>query len=287
MAGIYFLGIKKSTIKKTPPFKYLFDWRDKRIYQNILTAAKQKFLLQQISKTEKGISYPLNGKTLQVVFREFPSSDLTVFNQVFLHNCYLPIIQKMEEHIDTSLPLRVIDAGANVGYSCLYFKAYFPQSEIVAIEPEAGNSAQLEKNLSLNHFQLKQLVKGALWHKPAFLKVVRDFRDNREAAFTVEETASSDIRGFSFDEILETHHWSELDLVKIDIEGSERFLFDTEEKADAILNKTKFLAIEIHDEFNIRSTIYDHLKRNGFSYFEFDDLTLAINQKKLNKDVRH
>jgi len=58
-------------------------------------------------------------------------------------------------------------------------------------------------------------------------------------------------------------------------------LFDTNEKADAILQRTKFLAIEIHDEFHIRSTIYDHLKRNGFSYFEFDDLTLAINHKKI------
>ena len=142
---------------------------------------------------------------------------------------------------------------------------------------------QLQKNVSINDYQLKQLVKGALWYNNAFLEVVRDFRDNREAAFTVQETKKqTSLRGYSFAEVLEQQGWEKADLVKVDIEGGERFLFDTNEKADAILQKTRFLAIEIHDEFNIRSTIYDHLQRKGFDYFEFDDLTLAINKNKLS-----
>lgn len=281
MSGLYFFGVKKSTIKKLPPFKYLFDWRDRNIYENVLSAVKKNYEVIE-SGDEKMVTYPLNNKIIKATFRKFPSSDLAVFNQVFLHKCYHPIVQKLLEYTDSSSPVKMIDAGANVGYACLYFKTFFPQADIVAIEPDENNSRQLEKNLSANQYSLVELIKGGLWHRASWLEVVRDFRDNREAAFTVKEiSVNTNIRGYGFLEILERQRWEEVDLVKIDIEGSERFLFNTVEKADAILSRTKFLAIEIHDEFNIRHVIYEHLKRNGFDYFEFDDLTLAINHKKI------
>ena len=282
MSGLYFLGIKKSTIKKTPPFKYLFDWRDKQIYQKLINQIRTAHPLQELSSKEGSISYPVNNKDLTLYFRKFPASDIGVFNQVFLHHCYLPIINKVRESIPASAEIKIIDAGANVGYSCVYFKTWFPEAQIVAIEPEESNPRQLKKNMEINGLELNELVRGALWNKSAYLEVVRDFRDNREASFTVKEaTKPTSIKGYGFEEILSSKGWEEIDLAKIDIEGSEGFLFDTNVNADAILSKTKFLAIEIHDEFNIRPVIYEHLKRNGFSYFEFDDLTLAINLKKL------
>ncbi len=284
MSGLYFLGLKKSTIKKTPPFKYWFEWRDKKVYNEVLDEIKNKFEVRPVSKTEFLILYPLQNKVLKVTCRKFPSSDLSVFKQVFLENCYLPIVEKMLEHTPAAAAIRVVDAGSNVGYSCMYFKSFFPSASIIAIEPEQTNRTQLVKNLAANNFELATLIDGGLWHRPAFLEVERNFRDNREAAFTVKETqVPTGIKGFGFEEILTAENWDTADLVKIDIEGSERFLFDTPAKADGILTKTKFLAIEIHDEFEIRPTIYDHLTRNGFDYFEFDDLTLAINQKMINK----
>jgi FkbM family methyltransferase len=282
MAGLYFFGIKKSTIKKLPPFKYLFDWRDRKVYDKLLNAIRQEYEVEAVSSNESIINYSNNNKRFKVYFRHFPSSDISVFNQVLQSNCYLPIIQKLAEHFDASDPVRIVDAGGNVGYADIFFKSYFPNAQIVTIEPEAGNAKQLEKNMSANGFQLKELVQGGLWYRTTYLEVARDFRDNREAAFTVKETdRATGIKGFGFEEILQRQGWEGADFVKIDIEGSERFLFDTEEKADAILQKTKFLAIEIHDEFNIRTMIYEHLKRNGFSFFEFDDLTLGINNKNI------
>jgi FkbM family methyltransferase len=279
MSSLYFLGIKKSTIKKRQPFKYLFDLRDKRNYQKILAPLQSK--IEDISSVEAIIEHSLNEKTLKLLFRKFPCSDLNVFNQVFILQSYKWIIQQMLLFYSANATVKIIDAGANVGYSAIYFQAFFNQAEIVTIEPEKGNSLQLEKNFSINNFHLKRMVKGALWNKQTLLEVTRDFRDNREAAFTVQETNSPyGIPGYSFNEILENENWKEADLLKLDIEGGERFLFDTVEKANQILQKIKFLAIEIHDEFNIRETIYAHLQRNGFDYVEFDDLTLAINKNK-------
>jgi FkbM family methyltransferase len=281
MSGLYFLGIKKSTIKKIPPFKYLFDWRDRRQYRAVLADLSAKHQVKEVSEGEMVLQMQVNGRSLGLEFRKFPASDLSVLNQVFEHACYHPIVKKMREHYNGSEKLRIIDAGANVGYSCVYFLSYFPSSSVVAIEPEEGNAKQLEKNMARNQFDPARLVRGALWHRKAFLEVVRDFRDNRESAFTVQEVqGSAGIPGYSFGELLAAQGWESADLVKIDIEGGERFLFDTEANADAILKKTKYLAIEIHDEFNIRETIYAHLKRNHFTYFEFDDLTLAVSQNQ-------
>ncbi len=281
MSGLYFLGIKKSAIKKWPLVKNYFERRDRKVYQSLLGAIGRDYRIEVVSGKESSFLYQFKGKEFRIYFRHFPSSDISVFNQVFTLGCYRPIMEKLLETLDSDQPLRIIDAGGNVGYADLFFKAYFPKAEIVTIEPEEGNCQQLEKNMKDNGYQLKELVRGGLWHRTANLEVVRDFRDNREAAFTVRESAAAtDIKGYGFREILEKQGWEEADFVKIDIEGSERFLFDTNEKADAILTRTKFLAIEIHDEFNIREQIYAHLERNGFSYFEYDDLTLAVNEKK-------
>lgn len=281
MSGLYFLGIKKSAIKKWPLVKNYFERRDRKVYQSLLGEIGRDYRIEVVSGKESSFLYQFKGKEFRIYFRHFPSSDISVFNQVFTLGCYRPIMEKLQETLDSDQPLRIIDAGGNVGYADLFFKAYFPKAEIVTIEPEEGNCQQLEKNMKDNGYQLKELVKGGLWHRTANLEVVRDFRDNREAAFTVRESAAAtDIKGYGFREILEKQGWEEADFVKIDIEGSERFLFDTNEKADAILTRTKFLAIEIHDEFNIREQIYAHLERNGFSYFEYDDLTLAVNEKK-------
>ena len=281
MSGLYFLGIKKSKIKKTPPFKYLFDWRDKKNYQHLLQDCKGE--IEDVSPAEAILNHIVNEKSLKLIFRKFPSSDLSVLHQVFHLDCYGPIVKKITEYFPSNSPLRIIDAGGNVGYSSIYFKIFFPFAEIITIEPDERNLRQLEKNILINNIWLKDLVKGALWFRPAFLEVLRDFRDNRDASIIVQETRNkTTLQGFGFDEILKKNNWDQADLVKIDIEGGERFLFDTEEKADNILKKTNFLAIEIHDEFNIRSAIYRHLDRNGFEYFESGDLTLATNKNKVS-----
>jgi FkbM family methyltransferase len=279
MSSLYFLGIRKSTIKKIPPFKFLFDYRDRQVHSRVLAELAKKYKITSTGAGEMVVEYPLNGKQLSLHVRDFPSSDLSVLNQVYEHKAYAPIIEKMKSCMSPDSTLKVIDAGANVGFSVLYFSAFFPNAQIVAVEPEKSNIQRLKKNVAANNVKLARLIEGALWNKQAFLEVVRDFRDNREASFTVRETSKSELQGYGFNQILSEQGWTSVDLVKIDIEGGERFLFDTEQKADEILTRTKFLAIEIHDEFNIRDTIYRHLQRNGFEYFEYDDLTLAINPK--------
>jgi hypothetical protein len=49
------------------------------------------------------------------------------------------------------------------------------------------------------------------------------------------------------------------------------------------LSITEILAIEIHDEFNIREEIFDVLRAHGFLLFNSNETTIALNESILNK----
>lgn len=80
------------------------------------------------------------------------------------------------------------------------------------------------------------------------------------------------------------HNWDIVDVLKIDIEGAERFVFESLETI-MFLKFVKILIIEIHDEFNIRYFIYDQLRDNGFLIYNFGETTLAVNLKYISKEV--
>jgi FkbM family methyltransferase len=280
MSNLKIFNIKKSAIKKWFPFRQLLDLRDKRIYKKKYSLLKHKFSIQSINDNELILNYREHTASAKLSFRPFPFSDLSVLFQVFSMQCYAPLLPYLKEYFSPDATMRIIDAGANVGYATIFFYLHFPKSHIIAIEPESKNVEQFEKNLRLNIFSGQvTILESALWPRPAYLRITRDFRDNREAAFTVEEIENNEkLEGITFQTILKNQNWNLIDLFKIDIEGSERFLFHDREIADELLRKTKFLAIEIHDEYKIRGTIYAALKRNNFMTFEYGDLTFGINQ---------
>ena len=66
--------------------------------------------------------------------------DLSRFAQTrALHSLYLSLLASGK----TAL---IVDAGANIGASVVYFAGVFPEGRILAIEPEANNCALLRKN---------------------------------------------------------------------------------------------------------------------------------------------
>lgn len=87
-------------------------------------------------------------------FRESSSSDRRVIQQVLVQKCYdLRVFRqsvllgayyaKLIEQKTTPL---IVDAGANIGASTLWFASNFPGSHVVAIEPEKDNCELLRKN---------------------------------------------------------------------------------------------------------------------------------------------
>lgn len=221
----------------------------------------------------------VNGKPLQLFIRGGESSDVMVITQVFFNKQYGPLVQEITKWHQQNNIQFIIDAGANAGYATCYLKAFFPAATIVAIEPGSENATQARKNFLQNNFSDLTLIEGGLWTKDSWLELKNDFRDGKDWSFYVMETnAQTKLKGYSFDTILKQFDRLTIDLLKIDIEGGEKELFSHPAVMDSILQKTKFLAIEIHDETGVRDTIYETLKRNGFEWFNQGELTIATNK---------
>ena len=191
---------------------------------------KFKFLKQNI------IEFNYEKKFKHSIFLRKNSSDLSVFVEVILDEVYnIPIQIK---------PNVIIDCGANVGLTSLYFKNKFPDSKIIAIEPEIKNFEMMSHNLV--KYENVNIYNNGIWSKKAFLEIVDVGKSNW--GFTVKEvetkTANS-ISALSIKDLMEINNISEIDILKIDIEGSEKILF--EKDYEYWLSKTNILIIELHD----------------------------------------
>ncbi len=65
------------------------------------------------------------------------------------------------DHIDLSEPGVIIDAGANIGTSSIFFARKYPGARIFAIEPETSNFTLLKKNT--RKYRNIVPIKAAIW----------------------------------------------------------------------------------------------------------------------------
>ena len=75
--------------------------------------------------------------------------------------------------------------------------------------------------------------------------------------------------------------WDTIDILKLDIEGAERFVFEDKQEAGEFLAKVKFIVMEIHDEYPIREHIYSTMRECKFDFFEYGELTIGQNKSFL------
>ncbi len=222
-------------------------------------------------------------KMNQITFkiRKHPSSDIDVLEQVFHYNQYQDVVEAYNAVFDNKSP-NIIDAGANIGLASLFFKSVFKTCNLVAIEPETNNFKLLSDNINTNQIKA-QLLNSGIWSQTTYLKIKSDFRNQNDWSFRVEETddSSGGIHAITINDIVKNNSWTTLDILKIDIEGAEKEVFDPEKSNLDFLKITKCIAIEIHDEFNCRQDIYKILKDFGFKYVNIGELTIGVKKTEL------
>ncbi|MCX6554745.1 MAG: FkbM family methyltransferase [Candidatus Aminicenantes bacterium] len=165
------------------------------------------------------------------------TTDYKVFRDVFLYNEF-----KLPIHIN---PKFIIDAGAYTGLSTLYYSLKYPQAKIAAIEPDASNFEILKKHTE----KLPNIIriKAGVWHKNAFLKFVD--KNVEEWSFQVEEVSGFekyDVEAVTIDAVLKKAGFDRIDILKLDIEGSEKELFSG--NYDVWMDKVNIIVIELHDK---------------------------------------
>lgn len=235
-----------------------------------------KGFLKQENKNNFVAYYPDLGATIRL--RKRPSSDLNVFAQIYQYTEYKPLVEAFQKHFPNDKKLNIIDAGSNIGLTSVYLSKHFPGSNFITIEPDTSNFESISYNLQTNGIQNVAQIKGGLWSKNTNLKLVNDFRDKKDWSIRVEETnEEGDLKAFSLNYLMKEHQFETIDILKIDIEGSEKEVFTGVGADVSFLAKTKCIAIEIHDEFDCRADIYTILKEYNFEFFESGELTIGFN----------
>lgn len=165
----------------------------------------------------------------------------------------------------------IIDAGSNIGMSVLFFKFLYPRSRILCFEPDANACALLKKNITDNGLKDVEVHNAALGSAEEKIFLYRSVYDLASPGSTVSEDMYRDDKEEKVEvsclRLSKFMDNTEIDFLKIDVEGSEYDVFhDITEK----LNLVKALSIEIHYAYTRKkggiSSILKILEDAGFSY---------------------
>ncbi|MDP3414443.1 FkbM family methyltransferase [Falsiroseomonas sp.] len=148
------------------------------------------------------------------LFGDRRNNDFGVAYEIFVLDLYGD-----ELGLDSAKVRRVVDLGANVGFSCLYWLARFPECKLDAYEPHPGHARQAARNIGLNgashRVKLNQAGAGA--------KARNASLSDRGSGSTIGDGGDIDIAIVDvFPDLLNTP----LDILKMDIEGGEYELME-------------------------------------------------------------
>jgi FkbM family methyltransferase len=179
----------------TPPIL----WSLGRKIKNGLIIKKEASQEDGISTTNHGIFYYENEGAFK-----------------FLYNDYF-IKEKYKFESTNQKPL-IIDGGANIGVGCRYWKFLYPESEVIAFEPDELNFSLLNKNMiNIPGFRAE---KKALWSTNGALKFHAVGGESGYVAKANAEIGNPEfvvVPAFRLRDLLNR----KIDLLKLDIEGGE------------------------------------------------------------------
>ncbi len=174
--------------------------------------------------------------TLPVTIRP-GTSDLAVFHKILLDQEYAPP--------DRLNPLAILDAGAYIGLSSLYFHFCFPDATIIALEPDPENFRLLKSNTE----RIPKIIaiNSALWSSSTPQKFTVE--SMAPWASRVSERPASEVKLVKCMTIDDADKLSEcrIDFIKLDIEGGEAEVF--KDVPSNLLARLKAIVIEFHERF--------------------------------------
>lgn len=183
-------------------------------------------------------------KTYQVRVPQFPhpievrggaSSDAVVLYEILVMDEYGFVG-------DLGSPSFIVDGGANVGIMSLYFLTRYPTARLVAVEPDPLTFQLCRKNLEPFSHRVR-LVHGAVWSHDGSLSLIPREQECSTGVRPAQSGETGDVPAFGMRSLIASAD-GQVDLLKLDIEGSEREVFAT--GAEEWLPEVRNLVVEVH-----------------------------------------
>lgn len=180
----------------------------------------------------------------QNIYLRTHSGDIFVFYEIFMEDTYqLP--KEWTKDVKS-----IVDLGANIGMTTLYYYQIFPEAHFVCVEAAPTNFEILQKNLS--HISSKNkltAIEGAIYSESGEVAFETEAiawggKINKETQGTV----TTKVRAYDMPEIMNQAGIEQIDILKIDIEGGEEELLG---KNTEWLSKVKVIIIELHGHYDL------------------------------------
>lgn len=213
--------------------------------QSILFLFVSKFKKNKLANRRiSGVKYPIS-------LSNYGPDVMTLFQIYFGKEYEMPFAIE---------PEYIIDCGANIGLSAVYYANHYPNAKIIAIEPDDNNFRFLQQNTI--YYSNVVCLKKAIWSEKKQIELI-DIGTGNWSLQSKEVKASTpnSIEAIGIMDLVEEYGINEIGILKVDIEGAEKQLFS--ENYESWLKITKSIAIELHPNIDHEiPAIFNHAIKN-------------------------
>jgi len=243
-------GIRQKNKKMNIVIKFLRKWAKliDRVYMLLIIARLRLFL-----KNKPRFSLSHVRVLGYNIFLNDPRSFYFEFIHIFKNEIY-------GFHSEKERPY-IIDGGGFIGASCLYFKKKYPKANILVFEPDNNALFILRKNIEANKLDNVTVVEMGLFDKEGEISFLPDNTDGGKI----------DTGGMHKIKVTRLSNYinSEIDFLKLNIEGAELNVFEDLDQNDKF-KYIRGLCIEYHSFKRQKQNldkILSILTKNNFRYY--------------------
>lgn len=213
-------------------FGPLFYWPLKHIYKLFFDSEYRRYswLVARYGSTPRYRQLQIRVHGWSLIVPDV-ASFLSAYKEIFVEEIYA-------FKTDNMSPV-ILDCGANVGLSALYFKKKYPEAKVIAYEADPEICKILEKNIIDNGITDVEIINKTIWSTETLIEFSVEGADAGRID-TGSDKKIIKIPTVSLQSIIKDTHF---DLVKIDIEGAE---FEVIKGSDSLLKYSKFVFVEYH-----------------------------------------